>query len=232
VSRSLQRLILFAKRPRKGRVKTRLVPPLSEDEALELYRALLADSARNGRAAAAGRAFEVCLDVPWRPAPVDLGGGEAPTITLQGPGDLGDRMLRTFRRSRETGAEATVIVGSDSPTLPPAYVESAFGLLAAGTPAVLGEASDGGYVLIGCREPVAALFREISWGGPDVARQTRERAREARVELARLPAWYDVDDIDGLRRLADELRDPAVASLAPATSAWLARVDAFRNSML
>lgn len=209
----------MAKRPRRGRVKTRLVPPLRPGQALELYRALLGDTLRLVQACAPGRSVELCLDGP---ATLDRG-DPAPfaglRLTAQGSGDLGRRLARAFARSRAEGATSTVIIGADSPTLPAERITRAFALLRDGAPVVLAPADDGGYVLIGLREPIEALFVGVPWGGPDVATCTVAKAAALGLRVALLEAWYDVDDRQGLARLRRELRRQP--GRAPTTARYL-----------
>jgi rSAM/selenodomain-associated transferase 1 len=213
-----ERLILFAKRPRLGEVKTRLVPPLSPAQALALYEAFLEDQLRFLLSLAGpGRAVELSTDEPWRPE-----GAPGIAVTEQGPGDLGDRLHRAFLRSRATGAERTAVIGADSPTLPARRVEQAFRQLSGGASAVLTPATDGGYVLIAMTEPAHALFVDVPWGGPRVTATTRARAAAAGIALAEIEPWYDVDDADGLARLRLELSTTAGRRRAPATAAALA----------
>ena len=138
-------------------------------------------------------------------------------------------MLRAFRRSRELGSTATVVIGADSPTLPAARIELAFQHLADGVPLVLAPSVDGGYVLIGLREPEPELFAEIPWSSSDVERITRRRAADAGLHCELLDAGFDVDDAEGLRRLREDLTGPA-AKQAPATARWL--LDAGANLMI
>ena len=229
---AMQRLILFAKRPRAGRVKTRLSPPLRPQQALGLYRAFLEDQLAFLGRFAPQRQIELCWDGP--PEPGDLP-GRAPAalrIAEQGPGDLGARLLRGFRRSRAERVECSVAIGVDSPTLPRGAVEAAFDGLASGAAAVSAPADDGGYVLIGLREPHAELFRDVPWGESGVMQATRERAATGGVALVELPGGYDVDDVGGLRRLQRELTDPACARRAPATARALALLDWSGNGVL
>jgi rSAM/selenodomain-associated transferase 1 len=218
----MQRIVLFAKRPRLGRVKTRLCPPLSPQQALELYRAFLADQLRLLDRLRRDRMIELCLDGAWeaaelpQPLPQDL------RITEQGPGDLGLRMLRALRRGREGGRSASVIVGADCPTLPVARVEHALRCLARKAQAVLVPAEDGGYVLIGMGEPSSALFHEIPWGTSEVLELTLRRAASNRIEPEILDSWYDVDDAEGLKRLQADVATPPGVARAPHTARVLA----------
>ena len=194
----MERLVLFAKRPRAGRVKTRLVPPLTGEQALRLYTAFVEDQLRFLESMVTpGLLVELAADGPWGPddPPTTL------SIVEQGSGDLGGRMHRAFARSHAGGTERTVIVGADSPTLPASLVEAALGRLSAGASAVVSPAEDGGYVLIGMGRPVPELFTGVPWGGPEVMAVTRERAHRAAVDLAEIDGWYDVDDAGGLLRL-------------------------------
>src|SRR3990172_3337094 len=132
-----QRLILFAKAPAPGRVKSRLIPALGPEGALALYEAFLDDQIRFVQSLSVpDRRVEVCTDDPWK-AP----GYAAVPRTDQGPGDLGARLLRAFERSHAEGASATVIVGVDAPTLPDAHVLEAFRRLEE-APAVVSPAED------------------------------------------------------------------------------------------
>ena len=220
----MERLILFAKRPRHGQVKTRLAPALGHDAALALYAAFLADSVRLVLSLPDRPALELCLDGPWTP---DLGPVPHPGLTLteQAPGDLGQRLLRAFDRSHRGGAARTVLIGSDSPTLPPDRLSAAFGALRGGADLVVAPAEDGGYVLIGMRAPLPELFGEVPWGQAGVMEATRRRAADLGLAIAELPGLYDVDDPAGLERLREELADPEVARRACDTARVLTQLD-------
>jgi rSAM/selenodomain-associated transferase 1 len=225
----MQRLILFAKRPIVGRVKTRLSPPLSPEQARDLYRAFLIDSMELIRGLAAERTIEVAVDEPWVD---DAGLFRDVPVSRQRGDDLGQRLLHAFQSSHAGGATATVVLGSDSPTLPRDLVVGAFDRLNDDADVVLSPAADGGYVLLGMGDPQPTLFREIPWGGTRVAERTRERARESALKLVELPGWYDVDDPVGLQRLRNDLADPAVAARAPATHRTLLELDALDEPVL
>jgi rSAM/selenodomain-associated transferase 1 len=214
------RIILFAKRPVEGRVKTRLVPPLSRSQALGLHRAFLADGIAFLRSLrSATRTVELCLDGAWHD-------GDAPEglpLTRQEGADLGARMLHAFERSHEEGNVATVILGADAPTLPRSRVEEALEVLASGAGVVLCPALDGGYVLIGSRRPRRELFHSIPWGGPAVLETTRRRAEKARIPLHELEPWYDVDVAADLERLVRDLSSGAHPGRAEETRRFLER---------
>ena len=217
----MRHLLLFGKLPRLGKVKTRLVPPLSPRQALQLYQAFLEDQL------AFLRGFAESAHVAWwvdaEPRPVERARFPLDNvdIQLQVSADLGTRMLHAFEQSCGRDRGATVIVGADCPTLPRAHVRRAFEALEEGAPAVIAPASDGGYVLVGMNEPRPELFVGIAWGEADVAQTTRRRAEQARIDLVEIEPWYDVDDLDSLRRLREELSRPPGTARAPATALCL-----------
>ncbi|ANM28697.1 hypothetical protein ABI59_02340 [Acidobacteria bacterium Mor1] len=211
-----RRLLLFAKRPRAGRVKTRMTPPLSREQAVELYSAFLLDQLEFLAALSGEFGIELWTDGPWEPAaPFDRVVEGMPRFD-QGEGDLGRRLHRAFARAFDGGAEQVVVIGADSPTLPPRHVHRAFDQLG-GHDAVIAPADDGGYVLLGSRQLYPELFGGISWGGAAVFAETRSAARSASISLAAIEGWHDVDDVEGLRRLREELADEAATRRAPAT---------------
>jgi hypothetical protein len=193
---------LFAKAPVPGRVKTRLTPPLSPEEAAAVARASLEDTLRRfpPRIAAPWTLF---LDGGSDPALAAMARGAGVRVQPQGAGNLGDRLARAFARLHGEGARRVVAVGSDSPTLDPARIGEALDSLHA-KEVVLGPTDDGGYYLIGTVASVDAenLFRGVPWSTPRVARFTEERAASLGLRLTRLPEWYDLDDATSLRRAA------------------------------
>lgn len=199
---------LFAKVPVPGRVKTRLTPPLSSVEAAEVARACLHDSlARFTRNADV--AITLFLEGEPDEALRDLAARLVVPILPQEPGTLGTRLRAALGALLAAGHPCAIAIGSDSPTLPPARISAAAAALRAHD-AVLGPTSDGGYYLIGVSRPAWALLEDVPWSTSEVARATRERAAREGISLAELEVWYDVDDMETLRRaLADS--DPRSA---------------------
>jgi glycosyltransferase A (GT-A) superfamily protein (DUF2064 family) len=103
---------------------------------------------------------------------------------------------------------------SDSPTLPAAYLSAAFTHLREGADVVLGPCDDGGYYLIGLRQPQSRLLREVPMSTPTVLRDTLAIAEELGLRVALLPTWYDVDTVAELRRLRQELDGMQTDSLS------------------
>src|SRR5829696_2863082 len=220
---------IMAKAPRRGEVKTRLVPPLSVDGAAALSGCFIQDIAANLLAAA--EAAPIDGFVAYSPP-----GSEAAFAPLLPPGigllpprriGLGESLFDAASDLLAAGYGAICLVNSDSPTLPTAVlVEAARALAAAGDRVVLGPAEDGGYYLIGLKREYRRLFDDIAWSTEQVLRQTLARAAEIGLATVTLRSWYDVDDVASLRRLARELRDPAEAGyLAPHTASFLRRLD-------
>jgi rSAM/selenodomain-associated transferase 1 len=206
-------IAFMAKASTPGRAKTRLVPPLTFDEAADLNTAFLQDVADNliqaaRRAPAHDAIFGYAAFGP--PSSADFFRRILPpTIRLIEAWlpNFGDCLFHTIGEILARGHESAVVLNSDSPTLPTAFlVETAAALARPGDRAVLGPSTDGGYYLLGLKSPHRRMFQDITWSTERVAEETLARAREIGVEVHMLPAWYDVDDIDSLRRLDAELR--------------------------
>ena len=186
--------ILFVKSPVSGAVKTRLQPQLSADEAATLYRAFVRDCAESLAKTSAQRKLIAYTPASARPAIEDLlGGSNTGSLAPQSDGDLGARMDHMMRQSFSEGSERTVIVGSDTPSLPASTIDAGLQLLCE-SDLVLGPCLDGGYYLIGQRQPDSSVFEGIDWSTGQVLQQTLEAAEAARhLNVRLLPPWYDVD---------------------------------------
>ncbi|HYT31412.1 MAG TPA: TIGR04282 family arsenosugar biosynthesis glycosyltransferase [Thermoanaerobaculia bacterium] len=225
----LPQLLLFARPPVLGRVKTRLVPPLTPGQALRLYRAFLEDAARAYCEPGEWRAVLVAESEPDHPELQTL----FPSPWLrdeQAPGDLGARLAESFRRAFAEGSLAAVAVGSDHPALPRRLLEQAFRHLFGGKAAVLVPAEDGGYCAIGLAAsvPPAEVFRDIPWSTASTLQVTRERLLALGGDAEILEAAYDVDRPADLVRLRQDLasRDPAGPDFPQATAKVLAELTA------
>ena len=199
---------VMAKASVAGRSKTRLVPPLSAEEAAELNTAFLRDAADNLLAASALANISGWMAYAPAGSEAFFGSNLPPGIGLVetvAP-DLGACLLRAADTLLGKGHSAACLVNSDSPTLPVGYIVAAATALAApGDRVVLGPATDGGYYLIGMKHSHRALFRDIDWSTERVLRQTLARADALGLAVVMLPSWYDVDDALSLRRVLGEL---------------------------
>ncbi len=224
-------LTVMAKAPVPGRVKTRLSPPLTPEQAAALNTHFLRDTL-----ASLGAAAEQCpadCVVSYTPVGQEAAfGGILPPHTLLLPqrGDgFGERLLTTAADLFACGFSAVCLIDSDSPTVPTEeFVRAVETLLPApgeiAQRAVLGRSDDGGYYLLGLSAPHARLFADITWSTEVVADQTEQRAAEIGLPVTRLRTWFDVDDQHSLERLRRELAgEPGLPRgyTAPHTRAFL-----------
>ncbi len=231
----------MAKAPQPGLAKTRLCPPLQPAQAAELSSAFLRDITEN--IALAARAAPIHGCIAYAPAGAEawfaghladgtdlvLADGSSPMpANVQG---FGRCLLHAAQTMFGSGFGVACLVNSDSPTLPTALLaRAAHALLAPGERVVLGPAEDGGYYLLGMKQPHAHLFADIAWSTNTVAAATRARASVLGIEVITLPTWYDVDDAPSLLRLLAEVGGDARphATLqpyaAPATRECIERI--------
>lgn len=205
-------LLVVAKQPAAGQTKTRLCPPLTGKTAAALYECFLRDTIAIMRATP-----DVGRGIVYLPADAaDYFRQLAPdfTLTSQVGADLGERLDHALTTALTQGASAAVIMDSDSPTLPVAYLSAAFTHLQEGADVVLGPCDDGGYYLIGLRHPQPRLLREVPMSTPTVLRDTLTIANELGLRVALLSTWYDVDTGAELQRLRRELAATTTDGLA------------------
>lgn len=209
-------LVVFARYPEPGRVKTRLARALGDAGAAAVYAAFVADLVRRFAAAP--------FAVRWAVAPPDPGfaarfGVAADDVFAQHGDDLGARMHAAFARMHAAGFARCALIGSDLPQLALSTVADALARLD-DADLVLGPATDGGYYLIAARRPLD-LFTGVAWGTSDVLAATRARADALSLTVALLAEDFDVDDERDLERLAALLGGDEARSALPATAAAL-----------
>lgn len=202
-------LLVVAKRPAAGQTKTRLCPPLSGETAAALYECFLRDTLdvmRQVQGVKRGIVYlpeqdpgDACARAYFRDLAPDM------ALTPQCGADLGERLAHLLADALATGARQAVVMDSDSPTLPFAYIAEAFARLDGPADVVLGPCDDGGYYLIGLKQPQPRLLREVPMSTPYVVRDTLALAESLGLRVALLPAWYDVDTVAELERLRAEL---------------------------
>src|SRR5262245_28166328 len=227
-------IAVMAKASVARRTKTRLVPPLTFDQAAQFNTAFLRDIAENILAASAQTSiagYVAYSPAEARPFFQENLPREIALIEASYP-SLGDCLDYAIAQLFERGHRAAVVVNSDSPTLPTSLlVETAERLARPGERAVLGPALDGGYYLLGVKARHPRLLEDIAWSTQRVAQQTLERAAELHLPVHMLPTWYDVDDVATLKMLLCELFDgrPFAPGLSPARAHY---TRAFMQSLL
>lgn len=200
----------MAKRPAAGQTKTRLCPPLTPEQAAELYACFLADVVDRAREAAA---LVDGLQPAIAYAPADARAyfaGLVPDFSLvaQAGATLGERLDGVLGGAFARGYGQVAAINSDSPSLPAAYLAQAFDALDdPATDAVFGPCDDGGYYLIGLKRPHPRLVRGVPMSTADTLADTLRVAGDLGLRVALLPAWYDVDSAPELERL---YADPAL----------------------
>ncbi len=225
-------LAVMTKAPRAGKVKTRLVPPLTHEEAAQLNICFLRDTA-----AAIARVCNGAQGTPILVSGVAVYtpvGAEAAYADILPPdfelvsqrGDaFGDRLAFAVEDLFKIGFASVCLIDSDSPTVTAAmYAEAVRELANAGDRIVLGPSDDGGYYLIGLKQFRREMFEGIDWSTERVLKQTKQRALELGLEVKLLPGGYDVDDRVTLRRLCEDVlnnKSELAIDRAPNTTAFL-----------
>jgi hypothetical protein len=212
-----QTLLVVAKRPAPGQTKTRLCPPLTPNQAASLYDCFLRDTLDTMRQVpdtqhVIGYLPEDAANYFRQLAP-DMG------LALQRGDSLGKRLDHLMTEALTNGSRKAVVMDSDSPTLPVAYLRQALEMLEE-TDVVLGPTRDGGYYLIGLTKPQPHLLRGVQMSTHHVLNDTLSLAKSSGLTVSLLPGWYDVDTIADLRQLDEEIANNH-NGLAPATRQWL-----------
>lgn len=194
-------IAVFAKAPRPGEVKTRLIPLLGAHGACALHRRLVSHSLSIARAAAFGAVELWCTADARDPVLRQYAAQEGASLLDQGQGTLGERMDSAFQAILARAARC-ILIGSDCASLTAQDLADANAALAdPGCDAVFTPAEDGGYVLVGLSQPQPAIFADINWGSGAVMQQTRGRLREQSLSWRELPARWDVDRPEDYERL-------------------------------
>jgi uncharacterized protein len=202
-----QRLLVFARLPELGAVKTRLAQSIGVGKALSVYEAMLHDLLASIGEPSGDTEIEIC----W--APTAAANGEALrrafgrfALAMQTGATLGDRLAMALSERFFFHRTLKIIaIGVDDPRLNREMIDHAFSLLES-CEWVIGPATDGGYYLIGCRAAAfnSDMFFDIPWGSDAVLSTTVDRLRESASSLAVLPLRYDIDVIEDLKRFAGE----------------------------
>jgi rSAM/selenodomain-associated transferase 1 len=198
-------LIVFAREPLPGTVKTRLASSVGNQAATELYETMLDDVLETAR-----QLSDVDTVVYWACEDTSL----SPLSTryrchsrVQSQGNLGKRMQAAFIDMMASGCDVCCIIGSDAPDLPIAYIEDAYRILETlQADVVLGPCPDGGYYLLGMRQVWDQLFVNIAWSTSDVLGQSLAAAQDSGLSAALLPEWRDIDTVEDLQAYQERRR--------------------------
>ena len=199
-------VILFAKAPVPGQVKTRLQPRLSTVDAAALQMAFVNDMLEMLRVDLAMADIELHTDVS-----TEAWAGHGVWQKLQAAGDLGARLLFALASALACGRRRAMVVGSDAPTLPASYLRDLLSLTA---DVALGPTSDGGYYAIASSKVHPRMFDGVAWSGPEALKTTQQAVRACGMTVETGPEWFDVDEPADLDRLL------STADLPLHTAAW------------
>ena len=209
-------LVIMAKAPRPGAVKTRLAPSLSASAAMEFYGCLLEDTLALARSLSDVEVAIICPD-PDVSALRRLAGSATRVVAQTGEG-LAAGLTSVFAHFTGEGGKRAIAFNSDSPHLPRSVLEDAFETLAAHD-IVVGPTHDGGYYLVGATASYPALFASDGMGTSSALEILMSRARSLELSVGLVDPFYDIDVADDLKRMAAELR--LAPERAPRTAAWL-----------
>lgn len=200
-------LVIVAKEPVPGKVKTRLFPKFSPAVSADLYRCFLHD-----RIQEVSTLNEVDRAIAYTP---EDAGETFTTLALDGfelfaqkGKHLGERLNNIFLEKLSQGYKAVSIVDSDSPDLPKSLIKESFELLLSKrADIVFGPCYDGGYYLVGMRKPHPELFRNIPWSTANVLSVTLEKARKMGLNVKLLSTWNDLDTFEDLIEFYNRYKD-------------------------
>lgn len=197
-------IIIMAKVPAAGKVKTRLEPVLSPEKCAELAGAFLQDAINKASKQ------KIQLIIAFFPFDereyFNKFSRKNIIFTPQKGADLGEKMFNAFEFAFEQKIDSAVMIGTDSPTFPRDFIKKAFDFLKK-TDAVLGKSEDGGYYLIGLNVLRKELFENVTWSCEKTFDQTARNIEKCGLKLSNLPEWFDVDVPEDLERLRKDLAE-------------------------
>lgn len=197
-------IIIMAKVPSAGNVKTRLQSYLSPDKCAALAEAFLRDALH--------KAKSVCENSILAYAPSEEIYALKELLPFQNllvaqtGDDLGARMSNAFKFAFENNSDSPVVmIGTDSPTFPADFIEQAFEFLETNSDVVLGKTEDGGFYLIGLRKSENEIFKNVAWSSPETFEQIYKNIKIQNLHLREVPSWYDVDEPQDYKKLREEI---------------------------
>ena len=214
-------LLIFARAPREGHVKSRLARAIGNAHATSLYRAMLRDTlALAHEVATHSDLLPIVAFTPddaFAAAP-SLGEFWTGARVAQEAGDLGHKMSAATDWAFAHGAKSVFLIGTDAPDLPAHFIKSAVTSLHH-CDAVTIPARDGGFVLWAARHPLHNVFSGVDWTRPNTLASVLENATKVQWKVRQSEAWSDVDEVDDVRALWARLQN--AESVAPDTARWL-----------
>lgn len=210
-------LIIFAKAPIPGQVKTRLCPPLAPDEAATLHGTMVLDTLERSRNLLGFDRFLACAPSQQHPFFKAVGARQGVHLLEQVLGDLGIRMHQAFSTVFDSGYKSAVVVGTDLPTVHAELFRQALRGLA-DHDVVLGPSVDGGYYLIGLNKPAVALFSDIPWSTDQVLPATLAKARDLNLSVELLTQQRDLDTLAELEYFIQETKGPGKKFISSRTA--------------
>lgn len=203
-------LIIFAKWPEPGKVKTRLSPPLTPDESAELYRCMLLDTL-DATSGIVGIKRLIFFGGPaQRAADFRMMAPDADVYRQRGK-DLGERLAAAFETTFANGFRRVAVIGTDSPHMPPERIPEAFSLLNGGSAdVVIGPTEDGGYYLLALNKPHLGIFHDMPWSSSKLLHETIWHAEKIGLRPSQLLPCFDLDRVEDLCRLMSE-QQPSTA---------------------
>lgn len=209
-------IIIMAKVPTAGNVKTRLEPFLTPEQCAELAKYFLLDTV--SKAESTQNQLIIAYSPSEKRDALQKILGRKQIFVEQKGKHLGEKMFHALNFAFSQNSDAVVMIGTDSPTFPPEFIERAFENLKK-TDAVLGETEDGGFYLIGLRALRKEIFENVEWSSPETFHQTARNIKNLGLKLSLLPTWFDVDLPADLERLRKDLTENP--NIAPRTSELL-----------
>ena len=209
-------LLTVVKFPESGKVKTRLAAAIGDELAAEVYRHFIAQTFASVESLKEATPFVAFTPEEKAAEFQRMFPGEQRWFAQINSPDFGVRLRHAMQTIFQQDYQRVITIGSDSPTLPPAYLKEAAEALTTHD-LVLGPAEDGGYYLIGLKSAPAALFEGITWSTEKVLQQTLAAAARLGLRVHLLPEWYDIDDLPTLHRycLTSDVPHDLAARLKP-----------------
>ncbi len=193
-------LLIFAKQPLPGKVKTRLSPSFSSQAAADIYGCMLSDTLIKVSEVSGVERLLFFEPSCGAAGFFQENFPEIRAFPQRGAG-LGERLENAFETAFSLGFESVAAIGTDSPDLPLSYLEESFRILeAGGVDTVFGPAMDGGYYLVALRSNYPGLFRNIPWSTNQVLEKSLTAAASLGLQVACLPVWHDMDTVEDLKR--------------------------------